>query len=379
MNGTNDAKCGECGSREMRVDDGLGEVVCRDCGLVAQENMIDELHESGRFGEGAHNTPLGNDSRSSKRGMKRTTTDWGQKKNGCEKNRKLLRQLGRVEKFTGQDSRRMRDEIREKIMTITGSRDVATAAEPYLKYCFDKELEGDGYGPLPLNQTRFMKKSGDDECEATPPEGVGENDGDENSKRIEKDSAYVITACAIAIIRVLAARNNIPYRFWKEDAVRLGIEPSDINKLTKMIKVRMKTLFWAKKCPIDPKDGLFDGRQNALYAYEMRLVESLRNDDIEKRQAFIKWMRERIDTLDNSGEGPMGTENPDTLLAMVTIVGIDKFGIRGVSKKSVATEIFLLSVGAVNARLNHQVSPGRTLRELIERWSPDDRSVGEKS
>lgn len=35
-------KCGECASRNLLVDDTRGEIVCNDCGLVLQENTIDQ-------------------------------------------------------------------------------------------------------------------------------------------------------------------------------------------------------------------------------------------------------------------------------------------------------------------------------------------------
>ena len=35
-------KCPECGSRSLTRDETRGEVVCDDCGLVLEDNVIDQ-------------------------------------------------------------------------------------------------------------------------------------------------------------------------------------------------------------------------------------------------------------------------------------------------------------------------------------------------
>ena len=35
-------KCNECGSRNLNRDETRGEVVCEDCGLVLEDNVIDQ-------------------------------------------------------------------------------------------------------------------------------------------------------------------------------------------------------------------------------------------------------------------------------------------------------------------------------------------------
>ena len=35
-------KCSECGSRNLNRDETRGEVVCEDCGLVLEDNVIDQ-------------------------------------------------------------------------------------------------------------------------------------------------------------------------------------------------------------------------------------------------------------------------------------------------------------------------------------------------
>ena len=35
-------KCSDCGSRELTRDETRGEVVCEDCGLVLEDNVIDQ-------------------------------------------------------------------------------------------------------------------------------------------------------------------------------------------------------------------------------------------------------------------------------------------------------------------------------------------------
>ena len=41
-------KCPECGSRSLTRDETRGEVVCDDCGLVLEDNVIDQ-GENGEY------------------------------------------------------------------------------------------------------------------------------------------------------------------------------------------------------------------------------------------------------------------------------------------------------------------------------------------
>ena len=42
-------KCRECGSRKLNRDETRGEIVCEDCGLVLEDNVIDQGAEWGVF------------------------------------------------------------------------------------------------------------------------------------------------------------------------------------------------------------------------------------------------------------------------------------------------------------------------------------------
>ena len=35
-------KCPDCGSRSLTRDEGRGELICDDCGLVVEDNVIDQ-------------------------------------------------------------------------------------------------------------------------------------------------------------------------------------------------------------------------------------------------------------------------------------------------------------------------------------------------
>ena len=43
-------KCTECGSRDLETDNTRGEVVCNSCGLVLEENVIDQGAEWNVYG-----------------------------------------------------------------------------------------------------------------------------------------------------------------------------------------------------------------------------------------------------------------------------------------------------------------------------------------
>ncbi len=46
-------KCTDCGSIDLSYDAHLGEVVCKDCGLVLEEKMVDGgMDLQGKFNKG---------------------------------------------------------------------------------------------------------------------------------------------------------------------------------------------------------------------------------------------------------------------------------------------------------------------------------------
>jgi hypothetical protein len=51
------------------------------------------------------------------------------------------------------------------------------------------------------------------------------------------------------------------------------------------------------------------------------------------------------------GQGQLGQENADTLMAMIATVALSELSISEVTKRAIAEEVFLLTVGGVNARL----------------------------
>ena len=48
-------KCPECGSSNLIYDEQKGELICGKCGLVIEENMIDQGQEWRQFEEGERN------------------------------------------------------------------------------------------------------------------------------------------------------------------------------------------------------------------------------------------------------------------------------------------------------------------------------------
>jgi len=225
------------------------------------------------------------------------------------------------------------NEILREIKNITGSSSVGERAIKILEHCYTKNGENDGHGMLPLNQMRYI---------------LGE----------EKDATYIIRVCALATLRVLSDMGKIPFQFWQQDAKRFGIEPNDINRAVGLIKRRLYLLYRAQKSPIDPRSGMKEARKNELYAFEQRLREFVRKNDVVGADELLQWVSDRLKLLEGDEQdcGPMAQENPRMLLAMITICGLEKFKKVKMTKKSIAEEIFLLSIGGVNARLKNKQS-----------------------
>jgi hypothetical protein len=167
-------------------------------------------------------------------------------------------------------------------------------------------------------------------------------------------------------MKVLSEMGRIPYQFWKEDADDLGLDPNDITEAVKLIKQRLINLYRAMKSTIDPRDGKRDARKNALYAFEQRLREYIREHDIEHADELLDWFSERLSLLDSDGDGPMGEEKPNMLLAMITICGLEQFDVK-LTKKCVAEDVFLLTVGGVNSRLK-TLQFGMTNKQFIKKF-----------
>ena len=335
MTDMNVIKCTECSSRDLDQDDVRGEIVCNECGTVLCENQIDARHPSTQVGERAHITATRNDSLRG-RGTLRTYIDIADARKTGHVN--IFRQQQRE---FGNRNERARA-IQNEILLITNSDDHVRAAMPILNMCFTKNPDFAGCGELPLNQ-RFMKSE----------------DG--------KDAPYVIAVCAVAILRVLSKRSSIPFRFWKEDAKNLGLEVNDCHKMSKRIEAHLKRLYIANKSILNPTKGMREGRMAALYAFEMKLRNWVRDNKVANAEPLLKWVAERIKVLDANGGGPMSEVEPSMLLAMVTICGLEEFKQCKITKKGVAEDIFNLTIGGVNSKLKEDAGE-TTKKNAIKKY-----------
>jgi len=334
MSENNMTKCTVCNSRDLEHDEGRGEVVCNDCGTVLDDCQIDTGHPSGQVGENAHMSAQRNDSVGGKT-TRRTYFDRHEARKTGHGN--IIRPDQRAH---SQRNVRAHDILRE-IRRITGSEDVSQAAIPVLKKCFTKAGEGDGYGKLPLNQMRFIGG---------------------------KEPIYIIRVSAIATMRVLSEMDKIPYQYWQQDADRLRLNRNDVNEAARKIRSRLIKLFRADVSSIDPRDGMRNSRRNAIDAFEQKLREYIRQHKIQHAEKLLKWFTERINVLDSNGEGPMAQEKPRMLLAMITICGIELFDEVKMTKKSIAEDIYNLTVGGVNSRLKGD-QLGITKKQFIKKWN----------
>ena len=340
MTENNMTKCTECSSRDLDHDERRGEVVCNDCGTVLDTNQIDTGHPSGQVGENAHMSAQRNDSVGG-RTTRRTHFD------RAEARRNGLGNIIRPDQRAHSQRNVRANDILDEIRRLSGSDNVAKACIPFLKKCYTKDGEGDGHGKLPLNQMRF----------------IGSKPTDKG-----KDATYIIRVSAIATMRVVSELGSIPYQYWQQDADRLGLERKDVTETVRLIKTRLVNLFRDHASTIDPRVGMKNLRRNTIEAFEQKLRDYIRQHNIQHAEKLLKWFTERVRVLDMDGEGPMAQEKPRMLLAMVTICGIELFNDVKMTKKSIAEEIFNLTVGGVNSRLKGE-QHGMTKKQFIKKFS----------
>jgi hypothetical protein len=342
MSENNMTKCTECSGRDLDHDESRGEVVCNDCGTVLDDYQIDTGHPSGQVGENAHMSAQRNDNVGGKT-TRRTHFDKKEaRKNG-------LGNIIRPDQRAHSRRNVRANDILDEIKNISGSNDVARAAIPILKKCYTKEGEGDGHGKLPLNQMRF----------------IGSKDKDK-----DKDATYIIRVSAIATMRILSDLGWIPYQYWQKDADELDLSRNDVTEAVKIIKRRLVNLFRDQVSSIDPKDGMKNSRRNAIEAFEQKMREYIRQHKIQHAEKLLKWFTKRIHVLDSDGDGPMAQEKAQMLLAMIAVCGVELFDEVKMTKKSIAEDIFNLTVGGVNSRLNGE-QHGMTKKQFIKKWNTD--------
>ena len=332
MSDTMNTKCTECGSRDLEKNEVKGEIVCNDCGTVLDEYQIDYQHPSPQVGENAHNTATRNsrlgsviDPREARRAGQSNLVNTAQR-NYAKKN------------VRGSD-------ILTEIKDLTNSDDIRNAANDLIvKTCFTKNPDYAGCGELPLHQMRYMVS----------------NEG--------KDATYVISVCAVASIRVLSDMNKTGFHyFWQEDAEKLDLAVNDILKATKIITERIKRICQTK-IGHNPNNGILYRRRRALDAFEEKLRQWIREHNIANAKPLLDWVTERLNALDDNGEGPMSDVSPNMLLAMITICGLEEFNCK-MTKKGVAG-IFSLTVGGVSAKLK-QNQLGKTNKLFIKTFKRD--------
>lgn len=69
-------KCHECGSRKLTTDNDKGEIVCNECGLVVEENVIDPGPEWRNYQAGEDNARASKDNRMSHDKDRGSTFNW---------------------------------------------------------------------------------------------------------------------------------------------------------------------------------------------------------------------------------------------------------------------------------------------------------------
>ena len=336
MTDTSVTKCTECSSRDLDHDGAKGEVVCNECGTVLCEQEIDYQHPSTQVGENAHISSARNDSLGS-RSTRRTYIDPQEARNVGKGNLIRIDQRAHAKKnVRGHD-------ILDEIKRLSNSDSITKASEFVVKYCFTKNPEYEGYGELPLNQMRFMISE----------EG--------------KDAVYVISVCAVASMKVLSDLNITGFYIWQDQAKELNLDANDIHVATKILTERIKRICRATNT--NPYGSIKARRTRALYAFEERLRHWIRQQKVANAESLLEWVTERIQTLDGNGDGPMSDVSPNMLLAMITICGLEEIEGCKMTKKGIA-EIFNLTVGGVNAKLN-QKALGATIKLFIKTFKRD--------
>jgi hypothetical protein len=321
MTVVNRGKCTECGSRDLEEDEVRGELVCNECGLVQEDKAIDTTHPQGRVGEGAHNTALRN--------------DVGGNKLGSVIDRKEALKVGKGNlsrtsiRAHAAKNQRAKEVLRE-IARLTDSTHTREAAKALLETGFTNNnsitLSPKDLGPKPGNQMRFMHQ-------------------------VDKNATYVIRCSAIATMMVLSDIGTIPYRIWKMDARANGIEENDCITAKKIIRKRLDLASLHGLTGMKIIRDRTTMRKRALEAWSERLRVWIHTQGIEGAQQFLDWVEEKRKELDKDGQGPLSGENADMLMAMIATVALSELSISEVTKRAIAEDAFLLTVGGVNARL----------------------------
>ncbi len=335
MSEANITKCKECSSRDLDKDEIKGELVCNDCGTVLEDMQIDYRHPSTQVGENAHISSAKNDSLGS-RSTRRTIID------AREARKAGMGNLIRTDQRAHAKKNVRGHDILDRIRQLSNSESVTKAAADFvIKTCFTKNPEYEGYGELPLNQMRFMFSE----------QG--------------KDADYVISVCAVASKKVLSDFDLTGFYNWQEDANNLGLEANDILIATKIITERIKRIF--RGTNLNPYGSIQQRRSRALYAFEQKLRNWIRENKVAEAEALLEWVTERLYTLDNDGEGPLSDIRPNMLLAMITICGLEEFKECKMTKKAVA-DIFNLTIGGVNAKLKKKAPDTTTTKAFIKKF-----------
>ncbi len=334
MNEKDIVKCSECSSRDIDHDTEAGEVVCNACGTVLMENQIDNGHASGMVGENAHMSATRNELLGGKSSRKTRFDPAEAKKNGFTQNKIRLEQRAHAKRNERGHG------ILDRIQEITGSEASQIASAEIVSGCFTKKKEGVG-GELPLNQMRFLGG---------------------------KDKNYVIDVCSVATLKVLSDLGKIDFCDWANIAKSLGLKLQHINRASTLILERMKRLFSINETKFDPRHGKKKGLEEDLDFFEKKLAAYIRDNNIERGPELLDWIHERIRTLNNRGDGPLGGVSPRILVAMIAFVGKEKFDVKGLKKKVIAGDICGLTPGGVKSRLGKIAIGNKNYREAIEEF-----------
>ena len=334
MNYEKIGKCNECGCKDLDDDKEMGELVCNSCGTVLSENIIDYQHPSTQVGDGAHISSSRNDSLVAKN-TRRTYID-------AREARKLgMGNLIRIDQRANCRRNVRANDILDEIRRLSNCDSTTRTAEMVINMCFTDNPEYSDYGELPRNQMRYMMDK----------EGKG--------------PLYVISVCAIATQRILSEMNQINYYLWKIDAKELGLDYNDVHRCVNIL--RNKITRYCTTNRINHHRTLLINRSRALYAFEERLRNWVKEKNIVGAQPLLEWVEERIRILDDNGDGPMGDVQPDMLLAMITICGLEENKIPKLTKTAIAEDIFLLTVGGVNSKLK-QKAGNQSIKTLIKEY-----------
>lgn len=326
-------KCTECNSRNLDRDDRRGQVVCKDCGLVTEENQIDFNDRNHTLGENTHCSPT----RRRVVGRDRSNRTRMDKKDGrTRKDAAYWREMLRANEKT---NLRANDIVRE--MEVWGFGGVyIDAALQALLICFTNEFDkGSVKLPRPYNRMRDMKST----------------DG--------KDDIYVIRLSMVSTLMALSDFCLVPFFIWKGVAESLGLERNDCIKHKRHIKRFLQAMYLAHDNIVTSYKAvpLLRLRTQALDAWFEHLRDRLDNLDIERREALLNGVNSRLQKLGEPriDHGDDHNPQPDMLTAVVTVIVAEELGI-DISKAEVAG-IFFFTTGGLNGPLRL--------------WSDDIRSL----